>query len=355
MLGENNYSSYEVKDDKVPFASFSLPDGFRIERHFEEELTVAAELAGRLLKAVEAIYAGLGLEVNTDTDELAAIVTSVAESIQRNPYPWMYICHEKHKESYLIEHAFRTGIYSLCIGVVSGLDTKQLTELGLAATLSDVGKIKIPKLILEKVGALNSAEHAVIRVHPLEGRKLLRNFTELSDVIVDVVVSHHEQVDGQGYPAGLQSESLSTAARIVAIADAFDAMTSERSYAGARTISDAVGILWQRKDIQFDAELVERFLMLVGTHPVGSAFERQEPQARATILEPDLEFSRTGGACYRVMLEEQNKTTRIETIFVSAAEAEFYGTGISLSALHPLEFCSKLALSQRANLLKLVG
>ena len=131
-------------------------------------------------------------------------------------------------------------------------------------------------------------------------------------------------------------------------------MTSERCYAGARTIRDAVGILWQRKGIQFDSQLVERFLTLVGTHPVGSAFEREDPHIRATILEPDIEFSRKGRVCYRVMLEEHNKTTRIETVFVSATEAEFSGADISLSALHPVDFCSKLALSQRANLLKLV-
>ena len=133
-------------------------------------------------------------------------------------------------------HSFHVSIFAVALARAAGCrDENYLTSLGRGGLMHDVGKTLVPARILNKPGRLNEEEFAAIRHHPSHGEMILRKLQWRDPVVRDVVLSHHERVDGSGYPRGLRGEAVSLAARIAALADAFDAMTTDRSYCAAKT------------------------------------------------------------------------------------------------------------------------
>lgn len=285
MLGENNYSSFDIGLNAEQVIGVQKAQTISVRVDFEVEFTNAERLSSELLSKIHDVYSDLRVGKQVSLDSLSALLLQVSHSLQKNPYVWFFLCQNRNRQAYLVEHAFRTAIYAMAIALRVGQTNEQLSALGVAALLSDVGKIMIPDAILDKEGSLNSAEYAVIRVHPLEGRKILQNQSDASIDVIDVVLSHHERIDGQGYPAGIAGAEISLAARIVAIADAYDAMTCERAYAQARSVKDALGILWSCRGKQFDEQLIETFTALVGEYPSG-ALVSMNNGLEACVLEP---------------------------------------------------------------------
>ena len=157
------------------------------------------------------------------------------------------------------EHSMRVTQYSLTIGRAMGLSPEQLAALELGALLHDVGKIGIPDAILRKPGPLNEEEWTIMRRHPKLGHEILHG-VDFLEPSLPVVLYHHERWDGNGYPSGLAGEAIPLAARIFAIADAFDAITSSRPYKKAQPISFAVEAIQTASNKQFDPAVVETFL-----------------------------------------------------------------------------------------------
>ena len=163
-------------------------------------------------------------------------------------------------DPYTYRHALRTVRLSLHLGRACGIDThSQLRVLSLGALAHDLGKIFIPGGVLHKEGPLTAAEWAAVRRHPLDGARLLIGVAA-SEGVCRVAAEHHERWDGRGYPAGLSGERIDFNARVVAVADAFDAMTSERAYGPAVGYGEAAAELERCAGTQFDPEVVLTFL-----------------------------------------------------------------------------------------------
>ncbi len=144
---------------------------------------------------------------------------------------------------------------SVAIGRSLGLSHDDLEILRLGALLHDIGKIGVPDRILMKPGPLTEAEFASIRQHPVLGARILRSVPFLAPHI-PIVELHHERPDGRGYPLGLRGDDIPLAARIVHVADAYDAITSARAYRGARPSAAALHELWRAAGTEFHAEVV---------------------------------------------------------------------------------------------------
>jgi GAF domain-containing protein len=144
-----------------------------------------------------------------------------------------------------------------------GLDGTAVRDVGYAAALHDVGKIGIPAEVLRKTGPLNAAEQAAMRRHPEIGARILDPIPRMQSV-AEIVRASHERVDGSGYPHGLQGEEIPRAARIIAVCDAFHAMVAGRLYRPGLSIEQAVGELRRHTGTQFDAEVVEAFVEVLG-------------------------------------------------------------------------------------------
>ncbi len=173
------------------------------------------------------------------------IVTALAEAIDK-------------RDPYTGNHVRRVVAYSLLLGTELGLSEHQLEELQLAATLHDVGKISVPDVILQKPSALSQAEFEVMKRHTIDGASIVSRLHDLRS-LANVVRGHHEHYDGSGYPDGLKGEEIPMAVRIVAVADAYDAMTTSRPYRKAQPCQLAAEEISRSAGTQFCPEVVRVF------------------------------------------------------------------------------------------------
>ena len=163
------------------------------------------------------------------------------------------------KDPYTHGHSMRVTLYSLALGKELNLPDEILEEIETAGLLHDIGKIAIPEKILLKPGKLTEEEFDVIKTHPALGEKLVLSIEKLT-IISNWLKYHHERYDGKGYPDGLVGEAIPISARIIAIADTYDAMTSNRAYRSALSHQEAIDEIKRCSGTQFDPNLAELFI-----------------------------------------------------------------------------------------------
>ena len=159
------------------------------------------------------------------------------------------------KDSYTRGHSERVARASVMIGRRIAMPEDRVQSLHYSGILHDVGKLGVPTRVLQKAGRLDDGEFAAIQLHPVRGRDITRELEFLGEAI-DGIYHHHERLDGRGYPLGLAGDDIPEFARVIAVADAFDSMTTTRSYRGARTVDDAIVELDRCAGTQFDPAMV---------------------------------------------------------------------------------------------------
>ena len=164
----------------------------------------------------------------------------------------------KTRDADTYDHSKRTVRISLLLGQECGLDQREMSSLELGALLHDIGKIGVPDNVLRKPGKLNDFEWAMMRRHPLLGEEILGGLCFLDDAR-KIVAQHHEKWDGSGYPLGLRGEEIALSARVLFVADAFDAMRSDRVYRQAKSYDEAVAELDFCAGTHFDPQVVAAF------------------------------------------------------------------------------------------------
>jgi len=177
------------------------------------------------------------------------------------------------------EHSLRVRSYALWLAEEHGLSSEQSLQLSLAALMHDIGKICLPGSLLNKPGRLTGEEHDWVRMHPVIGEHILRPLLPHPEVLA-AVRGHHERTDGKGYPDGLRGEHISLLARILAVADCFDAMTSSRSYQQPLLWPEALRRLRLGAGSQFDGEVVESFALAL-QRPWAEVKSRRETTSRS--------------------------------------------------------------------------
>jgi len=168
------------------------------------------------------------------------------------------------KDHYTYGHSRKVSQYAVAMGQMLNLSSEKIAEIRTAGLLHDIGKIGIPDSILNKDGILDEQEWRQIKTHPEMGVEILRYVADLSNSL-PIILNHHEHFDGSGYPAGLKGNAIPFEARLLSIADAFDAMTSLRPYHNQRTTQEAVDELRRCAGTTFDPELVDLFCQVIET------------------------------------------------------------------------------------------
>jgi HD domain len=163
------------------------------------------------------------------------------------------------KDFYTRGHSERVSRGSTMLAREIGMGAERVAAIRYAGMLHDVGKLGVPTRVLQKTGPLTEEELAAIQLHPMRGLEIVRQIGFLTEAL-DGIMHHHERIDGKGYPMGLAGDEIPEFARVIAVADAFDSMTSARSYRGARGIEEAVAELRKWSGTQFDPVLVEAFI-----------------------------------------------------------------------------------------------
>jgi len=192
----------------------------------------------------------------------------IAELLERTHFETIMAFSEalEARDLYTAGHSRRVMEYSKSIGQRIKLDKQDIENLKRSALLHDIGKIGIPDIILNKQTKLTDEEYAIIKSHPETGAAILKYIKSFKD-LVPAVYHHHERFDGEGYPKGVKGAAIPLHARIIAIADTFDAMTSSRSYRKALSFRKALSELEQNKGIQFDPDIADIFIEILNESP----------------------------------------------------------------------------------------
>ena len=213
----------------------------------------------------------LGGVVNTE--EAKATVKDCVSSILRNPDALIWMSRMRNEDEYTSEHCLNVCILAIAFGRHLGMSEAELEKLGLCGLLHDVGKMRVPPQILNKQDQLTDKEFNIIKAHTVHGRNLLMSSPGIPHIIVDVAYSHHERIDGTGYPRKLKAAGISDFARIISIVDSYDAMTADRCYSRAIPSTDALKRIFQERGTQFDERLALEFIKCVGLYPPGIIVE----------------------------------------------------------------------------------
>ena len=240
----------------------------------EAELDRAAQVLNRSKVAVMALFGEARLGKAIDSEVCLPIVEEVASSLARNPSAFVSLARLKTKDDYTYMHSVAVCGLMVALGRHMGLPDDQVREAGLAGLLHDVGKMQMPLEVLNKPGALTDAEFSVMRSHPERGFELLKDGSNVPPSALDVCLHHHEKVDGTGYPHKLAGDQISVLARMGAVCDVYDAITSTRPYKSAWDPAGSLQRMAQWKG-QFDPVIFQAFVKSVGIYPTGTLVRLQ--------------------------------------------------------------------------------
>ena len=189
------------------------------------------------------------------------------------------------KDFYTRGHSERVSRGAAMLARQIGMGAERVEAIRYAGMLHDVGKLGVPTKVLQKTGPLTEEELAAIQLHPMRGLEIVRQIGFLTEAL-DGIMHHHERMDGKGYPMGLAGDEIPEFARVIAVADAFDSMTSTRSYRGARSVEEAVAELRKCSGMQFDPMLVDAFIAALAREHWESQVPGQPPSAVVTADSP---------------------------------------------------------------------
>lgn len=208
-----------------------------------------------------------------DINDAREVVSNCVESILRNPDTLLWLTQIKKRDDYTAEHCMNVCILSATFARHLGLMESEIETIALCGLLHDVGKAKIPLEVLNKPGMLNEEEFKIMKMHTVYGRDLLMNAGNKIPITMDVAYSHHERIDGFGYPRKLNATQMPFYAKIVAITDTYDAITSNRCYENGKSSMQALKIISECSGNQFDPELASQFIKCIGIFPPGTIVE----------------------------------------------------------------------------------
>lgn len=206
------------------------------------------------------------------------LVNDMRENITFNPHAMQWLTYLKERHEYTLTHSINVCILALTFGKHMQLPRTELDLLGLGALLHDIGKLKTPSEVLDKPGRLTPEEFEIMKAHPVEGHKILKDDELMPAESLEVVLHHHERKNGQGYPDQLDGESISLLTKMASIVDVYDAITSDRCYHDAISPYKALQDIYKWAEKDFDIELVEEFMACMGIYPVGTIVELNDGQ-----------------------------------------------------------------------------
>ncbi|MGZ8136887.1 MAG: HD-GYP domain-containing protein [Methylococcaceae bacterium] len=236
---------------------------------FEKEILKTEEIyqtTGTLVSDfMEKIASGGGIDTRLAKNAVAECVNSVLHS----PDAVLWLSQLKHRDEYTAQHSLNVCVLSIVLGRHINLSEANLNIVGLCGMMHDMGKMLVPLKILNKPGKLEDDEMEIMQSHTVLGYDLLKSSDDMHPSAIDVAYSHHERLDGKGYPRQVSKSKLTLFSRIVTITDMYDAITSDRVYQKGRTHLDATNILWNMAGTQLDPVLVVKFIESIGVYPPG--------------------------------------------------------------------------------------
>lgn len=239
-----------------------------------EEMARAVQLVNRSRQVVMHLFGEARMGRAVDAEQCLPLVEEVTDSVARNPAALISLARLKTRDDYTYMHSVAVCALMVALARQLGLDEQQTREAGLSGLLHDVGKMMMPLEVLNKPGQLSDAEYEIMRSHPLRGYEALRDGGKVPASALDVCLHHHEKMDGSGYPQRLAGEQISRMARMGAICDVYDAITSNRPYKAAWDPAGSIQRMAQWQG-HFDTTIFQAFIKSIGIFPVGTLVKLQ--------------------------------------------------------------------------------
>jgi putative nucleotidyltransferase with HDIG domain len=259
-----------VKNAAAPAAIPPAPAPAPAKVAIEQELKVAAQVIARSKAAVTAMFNDVRMGRAVDLSVSNMVLDDISDSIARNTTALVSLVRLKNQHDYTYMHSVAVCALMIALARQMGLAPEAIREAGAAGLLHDIGKMAVPSAILNKPGKLSDQEFDTVRQHPQAGYDLLMQAGEVGEIAMDVCLHHHEKMDGSGYPHRLKGEQISLYARMGAICDVYDAITSDRAYKQGWPAAESIRKMASWCDGHFDAQLFRAFVKSVGIYPVGT-------------------------------------------------------------------------------------
>jgi putative nucleotidyltransferase with HDIG domain len=239
-----------------------------------EELNQAKKTINRSKEAITSMFneARMGKAINVEN--AVSLVAEITSSVMRNPGALIGLARLKTKDDYTYMHSIAVCALMVSLAKQLGLTDEQTREAGLAGLLHDVGKMAIPLDILNNPGKLTDKEFGLVKEHPVAGHRMLLEGGAESEIVLDVCLHHHEKMDGAGYPNQLSGDNISVFARMGAVCDVYDAITSNRPYKEGWCPSESLRKMAQWEG-HFDKNIFQAFIKCIGIYPVGTLVRLQ--------------------------------------------------------------------------------
>ncbi len=249
---------WEVYIDDEISRDIVLKDVISEETRFEARINIK--------NAMDSLRYGYSLEVKPIRNSVCKMIDELMDEKDA----MVNMQDLKSNDMYTFSHSVNVCVLSLITGISMKYDEEKLRELGMGAMLHDIGKTRIPHEILNKPESLTKEEFELVKKHTSYGYELLKRSDVLSTYASYIALTHHERYDGEGYPLGLRGEEIHEFARIVSVADVFDAITSDRVYKKRINVNEAVEYLIGMGDHQFDYNIVRSFIEHITIYPPGT-------------------------------------------------------------------------------------
>ena len=236
----------------------------------EQERAQAKKLLKASKQAITSMFNEVRMGQAVNAADAMPLVEEITASVSRNEGALISLVRLKHKDDYTYMHSVAVCALMVALSRQLGLDDKQTKQAGLAGLLHDIGKSAIPLEILNKPGKLTDEEFDIVRGHPKAGHEILLASMGVDEVALDVCLHHHEKMDGTGYPDKLPSQDISVFAKMGAVCDVYDAVTSNRPYKEGWEPGVSLQRMAQWSKTHFDDTVFKAFVKSVGIYPIGS-------------------------------------------------------------------------------------
>jgi putative nucleotidyltransferase with HDIG domain len=234
------------------------------------EIERAAKICFQSKQAVISMFQEARMGKTIDVGGAQRMVEEITDSVTRNPGALISLARLKTVDDYTYMHSVAVCAMMVALAKQLGLDEQGTRTAGLAGLLHDLGKAAMPMEVLNKPGKLTDAEFSIIKTHPEEGHRMLLTGSDVDPLVLDVCLHHHEKTDGSGYPKGLKSDEISLFAKMGAVCDVYDAITSNRPYKIGWDPAESLRKMAEWANGHFDPKVFQAFVKSLGIYPIGS-------------------------------------------------------------------------------------